>query len=223
MGTMTIEAIWFTCFEQICFNKEVMKNMKRLRILYIADGRLNSFSSPHSFIDSKYILNGSIEFLCNNLQWVYWEQYPWVSLSDNFKPQRLVHLYLGWSLLHDLWTKRKELLPCLRWLDLSFSDRLMQIPNFTGMPNLEFLNLKRCWSLKKVHPSLGNCKKLNKLSLYRCKSLERFSCVNMESLEHLDLEGCLKLDKFPNFFGRMKLELEIKVEGTGIRELPSSI
>ncbi|XP_049410678.1 TMV resistance protein N-like [Solanum stenotomum] len=116
-----------------------------------------------------------------------------------------------------------ELLPCLRWLDLSFSDRLMQTPNFTGMPNLECLNLKRCRSLKKVHPSLGNCKKLNKLSLYRCKSLERFPCVNVESLEHLDLEGCLKLDKFPNFFGRMKLELEIKVEGTGIRELPSSI
>ncbi|XP_049346823.1 TMV resistance protein N-like [Solanum verrucosum] len=221
-GTMTIEAIWFTCFEQICFNKEVMKNMKRLRILCIADGRLNRFSSPHSSIDSKYILNGSIEFLSNNLQWVYWEQYPWVSLPDNFKPQRLVHLYLGWSLLHDLWTKRK-LLPCLRWLDLSFSDRLMQTPNFTGMPNLECLNLKRCRSLKKVHPSLGNCKKLNKLSLYRCKSLERFPCVNVESLEHLDLEGCLKLDKFPNFFGRMKLELEIKVEGTGIRELPSSI
>ncbi|KAH0661333.1 hypothetical protein KY284_026264 [Solanum tuberosum] len=222
-GTMTIEAIWLTCFEQICFNKEAMKNMKRLRILCIADGRLNRFSLPHSSIDSKYILNGSIEFLSNNLQWVYWEQYPWVSLPDNFKPQRLVHLYLGWSLLHDLWTKRKELLPCLRWLDLSFSDRLMQTPNFTGMPNLECLNLKRCRSLKKVHPSLGNCKKLNKLSLYRCKSLERFPCVNVESLEHLDLEGCLKLDKFPNFFGRMKLELEIKVEGTGIRELPSSI
>ncbi|KAG5598780.1 hypothetical protein H5410_030150 [Solanum commersonii] len=180
-GTMTIEAIWFTCFEQICFNKEAMKNMKRLRILYIADGRLNRFSSPHSSIDSKYILNGSIEFLSNNLQWVYWEQYPWVSLPDNFKTQRLVHLYLGWSLLHDLWTKRK-------------AD-----------------------SNTKFH---GDAK----FGMFESEEiLERFPCVNVESLEHLDLEGCLKLDKFPNFFGRMKLELEIKVEGTGIRELPSSI
>ncbi|KAH0750703.1 hypothetical protein KY290_029935 [Solanum tuberosum] len=223
MGSMTVEAIWFTYFEQICFNKETMKNMKRLRILYIANGRLNRSSSSHSPIDLKYITRGSIECLPNNLRWVFWNNYPWESLPKNFEPQRLVQLSLRGSLLHDLWTKRKELLPSLRWLDLSFSSRLVGTPDFTGMPNLECLNLEECRSLKKVHPSLGNCKKLIKLSLYRCESLERFPCINVESLEHLNLEECFRLEEFPEIIGRMKLELKIKVKCIGIREIPSYI
>ncbi|KAG5598771.1 hypothetical protein H5410_030141 [Solanum commersonii] len=105
--TMAMVVIWFTYFEQIYLNKEAMENMKKLRIIYIDDGRPHRLASPLSDIDSKHIPNGSIECLSNNLRWVFWKQYPWESLSENFKPQRLVHLSLNRSLLHDLWTKRK--------------------------------------------------------------------------------------------------------------------
>ncbi|XP_049410687.1 TMV resistance protein N-like [Solanum stenotomum] len=130
---------------------------------------------------------------------------------------------LGKSQHEYLMSKFGELLPSLRWLDLSFSSRLVGTPDFTGMPNLERLNLEECRSLKKVHPSLGNCKKLIKLSLYRCESLERFPCINVESLEHLNLEECFRLEEFPEIIGRMKLELKIKVKCIGIREIPSYI
>ncbi|KAH0748084.1 hypothetical protein KY290_027316 [Solanum tuberosum] len=122
-----------------------------------------------------------------------------------------------------IYGQKKELLLCLRWLDLSFSSRLMQTPNFTGMPKLECLNLEKCSSLKKVHSSLGDCKNLIKLNLYCCERLESFPCVNVKSLEHLNLEGCQSLEKFPEILGRMKSKLEIKVKGIGIREIPSSI
>jgi len=91
----------------------------------------------------------------------------------------------------------------------------MQTPNFTGMPNLECLNLEKCSNLKKVHSSLGDCKKLIKLNLYCCERLESFPCVNVKSLEHLNLEGCQSLEIFPEIIRRMKSELEIKVKALG--------
>ncbi|OIT27720.1 PREDICTED: TMV resistance protein N-like [Nicotiana attenuata] len=108
-------------------------------------------------------------------------------------------------------------LPSLRRIDLSFSKSLMRTPDFTGMPNLEYLNLKNCSNLEEVHHSLGCCSKLIRLNLMYCESLKRFPCVNMESLKYLSVGNCSRLEKFPEILGRIKPELEI-----GIRELPSS-
>ncbi|KAK4707705.1 hypothetical protein R3W88_028630 [Solanum pinnatisectum] len=225
-GTMAVEAIWFTCFEQLCINKKAMENMKRLRILCICDGneydRLTSFSSPPSLIDLKDVPYGSIEYLPSNLRWFVWNHFPWESLPNDFEPQRLVHLDLRWSLLCYLWTETKHL-PSLRKLDLSYSKSLMQTPDFTGMPNLEYLNLEECSSLEEVHHSLACCRKLIELNLQSCGSLERFPCVNVESMEYLNLDDCYSLEKFPEIFGRMKPELVIHMQGSWIMELPSSI
>lgn len=102
---MAVEGIWFTFIQRLCFSREAMKNMKRLRILYIC-----SFISPIDREDAVCDSNcddGSIEYLPNNLRWFVWHEYPWKSLPENFEPQRLVHLDLQWSSLCDLWTKRK--------------------------------------------------------------------------------------------------------------------
>ncbi|XP_055818720.1 TMV resistance protein N-like isoform X2 [Solanum dulcamara] len=114
-------------------------------------------------------------------------------------------------------------LPSLRKLDLSYSKSLIRTPDFTGMPNLEYLNLRGCTSLKEVHHSLGCSRKLIQLDLYHCERLERFPRVNVESLKSLDLLGCSSLEKFPEILGKMKLELEIHMRFTWIRELPSSV
>ncbi|KAF3627539.1 TMV resistance protein N [Capsicum annuum] len=220
-GTMAVEGIWFTFIQRLCFSREAMKNMKRLRILYIC-----SFISPIDREDAVCDSNcddGSIEYLPNNLRWFVWHEYPWKSLPENFEPQRLVHLDLQWSSLCDLWTKRKEILPSLRWLHLSYSENLMRTPDFTGMPKLEYLDLGNCTRLEEVHPSLECCGRLIRLNLYCCKNLMSFPCVNVESLEHLNLEDCFRLEKFPGILGRMKPKLKIKMRGSGIRELPSSI
>ncbi|XP_059307274.1 TMV resistance protein N-like isoform X2 [Lycium ferocissimum] len=100
--------------------------------------------------------------------------------------------------------------------------RLKELPGFIGMPNLVDLNLGNCDDLEEVDDSLGYCGKLIRLHLGYCTSLKRFPCVNVESLEYLDLFGCSSLEKFPEIRGRMKPELKIEMEDSGIRELPSS-
>ncbi|PHT59268.1 TMV resistance protein N [Capsicum baccatum] len=146
-----------------------------------------------------------------------------VSLPDSFEPKRLVHLNLRFSLvLHHLWTGTKHL-PSLQTLDRSYSTNLMQTPNFTGMPNLDYLNLSYCYNLEEIHHSLGCSRKLNFLYLCFCARLKRFPCVSGESLEYLYLHDCYNLEKFPKILGRMKPELKIKMGRSGIRELPSSI
>ncbi|XP_049390124.1 TMV resistance protein N-like, partial [Solanum stenotomum] len=223
-GTVAVEVIWNIYIPKLWLSKEAMKNMKRLRILHITDchGWLQrdpypdycpgSDSEDNVSYDSN-CHDGFIEYLPNNLRWFTWYRYPCKSLPENFKPQRLVHLELQDSLLHELWTKRKILLPSLRRLDLRYSRSLMATPDFTGMPNLEYLDLSGCKSLKEVHHSLGCSRKLISLELYGCINLERFPCVNVESLEKLYLMSCCSLEKFPEFLGRLKLKLDISERG----------
>nr|XP_016467104.1 PREDICTED: TMV resistance protein N-like [Nicotiana tabacum]XP_016467105.1 PREDICTED: TMV resistance protein N-like [Nicotiana tabacum]XP_016467106.1 PREDICTED: TMV resistance protein N-like [Nicotiana tabacum]XP_016467107.1 PREDICTED: TMV resistance protein N-like [Nicotiana tabacum] len=208
-GTMAMEAIFlpYFDFDTLRFSKKAMENMKRLRIFNI--GR----SLAH---------DGFIEYLSNSLRWFVWYYYPFESLPSTFEPKMLVHLQLVCSSLHHLWTETKHLLS-LRRINLSSSKSLMRTPDFTGIPNLEYLNLHGCTSLEEVHHSLGRCRKLIQLDLYYCKSLKRFPCVNVESLEYLCLENCSSLEKFPESHGRMKPEIQIDMEGCRISELPSSI
>ncbi|XP_060208177.1 TMV resistance protein N-like [Lycium barbarum] len=215
-GDQTIEAIWYPYFNNISFSKEAMKNMKRLRILYIR-GNVNP-----NIDDGSNSHDGSIKYLPNNLRWFVWNHYPWESLPASFEPKRLVHLQLVSSSLHYLWTGRKHF-PYLRMLNLSGSKHLMQTPDCSGMPNLEYLSLSDHSNLEEVHHSLGCSKKHVELKLRDCKSLKRFPCVNLESLEYMYLQDCSGLEKFPEILGRMKLELKIHMGGSGIRELPSSI
>ncbi|KAG5574223.1 hypothetical protein H5410_054357, partial [Solanum commersonii] len=96
MGTMAVEAIWFTCFKKLSFSKEAMKNMQSLRILCI---------QSYSLISQSDLEDGSIEYLPNNLCWFVWHCYPWKLLPENFNPRRLVHLDLQRSSLHYLWNE----------------------------------------------------------------------------------------------------------------------
>ncbi|XP_075080789.1 TMV resistance protein N-like isoform X1 [Nicotiana tabacum] len=208
-GTMAMEAIFLPYFNSgiLRFSKKAMKNMKRLRILNI---------------ERSLTYDGSIEYLPNNLRWFVLYGHPCESLPSTFEPKMLVHLELWGSSLHYLWMETKHL-PSLRRIDLSSSRSLMRTPDFTGMPNLEYLNMLYCSNLEEVHHSLRCCNKLIRLNLNYCKSLKRFPCVNVESLEYLSLEYCSRLEKFPEIHGRMKPEIQIHMKHSGIRELPSSI
>ncbi|WMV26225.1 hypothetical protein MTR67_019610 [Solanum verrucosum] len=120
-GTKAVEAIWVPNFNKPRFSKEAMTIMQRLRILCIHDSNC---------------LDGSVEYLPNNLRWFVWNNYPCESLPENFEPQKLVHLDLSLSSLHHLWTGKKHLL-FLQKQDLRDSRSLMQTPDFTWMPNLK--------------------------------------------------------------------------------------
>ncbi|KAG5589258.1 hypothetical protein H5410_039772 [Solanum commersonii] len=208
-GTKAVEAIWLHYIQNLCFSKKAMKKMKKLRVLYI--GRFHTHDE-------------TIEYLPNNLRWFECLWYPWKSLPENFEPKRLVHLDLQYSLLRYLWIGTKQHFPSLRRINLSFSRSLIRTPVFTGMPNLEYLNLEGCSNLEEVHHSLGCSRKLIELNLSWCVSLKRFPCVNVESLESLNLQHCCSLEKFPEILGRIKpLELDIQMRKNVIGELPSSV
>nr|XP_016497112.1 PREDICTED: TMV resistance protein N-like isoform X2 [Nicotiana tabacum] len=205
-GTMAMEAIWLhDNFGTLRFSNEAMKNMKRLRILYI----------------ERWSCYGSIEYLSNNLHWLVLDGYPCESLPSTFEPKMLVHVQLKHNSLHYLWMETKHL-PSLKKLILSGSGNLMRTPDFKGMPNLEYLDLSFCSNFEELHDTLGCCRKLVELNLTWCERLKRFPCVNVESLEYLSLENCSSLEKFPEIHGRMKPKIQIHMLGSGIRELPSS-
>ena len=68
----------------------------------------------------------------------------------------------------------------LKFVDVSNSQQLIKMPNFSSMPNLERLNIGGCTSLHKLHSSIGACP-------------------------------------------YMKFIKELRFNGTGIKEVPSSI
>ncbi|XP_021833856.1 TMV resistance protein N-like [Prunus avium] len=100
---------------------------------------------------------------------------------------------------------------------------LRKTPDFSGVPNLEFLNLNYCTSLVELHPSAGFLHKLVELSLTGCRSLTLFPrIVNLKSLLELNLDGCISLENFPEIKGKMESLKYLDLSHTSIKELPSS-
>lgn len=68
--------------------------MKKLRLLYI-DNR------P----DFRY--SQRLEYLSNELRWIYWPGCPSDSLPESFEPEKLVHLEMPQSRIVQFWTGKK--------------------------------------------------------------------------------------------------------------------
>ena len=112
----------------------------------------------------------------------------------------------------------------MKFIDLADSLNLIEIPDVTGIPNLEKLVLIRCRNLQEFHPSIGIHKKLICLNVNWCTKLSRLpGKFEMESLVTLDLEGCSNVKKIPEFVGNMECLQFLNLEETTITELPSSI
>lgn len=127
-----------------------------------------------------------------------------------------------------LWGNNFEHLPrsmsqlgTLRFLNLSHCKKLKELPRFTGMPNLETLNLIKCTNLEEVHHSLGCLKKLQRLTLTNCIQLKRFPGLCIDSLKYLCLRDCSSLEKFPKIFGSMKVNSDIHMLDNVMRDLNS--
>ncbi|KAB1222625.1 TMV resistance protein N [Morella rubra] len=118
---------------------------------------------------------------------------------------------------------QKSRLGNLKGIDLRWSENLVEIPDLRGAPNLERLNLEGCKGLSKVHPHIGVHKQLKELILSHCNHLESLPDeINMESIKLIDLRHCSRLQKFPDIVGNMTSLEHLWLDGTGIKELPSS-
>jgi Leucine-rich repeat (LRR) protein len=108
-------------------------------------------------------------------------------------------------------------------MDLSYSQNLINTPDFIGFRNLERLIFQGCTRLYKIHPSVGALRRLTLLNLKDCKRLKSLPHkINLESLEIFILSGCSRLKKFSEIGRNMTCLSELYLDGTDIEELPSS-
>ncbi|KAK8478551.1 hypothetical protein V6N11_057176 [Hibiscus sabdariffa] len=146
----------------------------------------------------KLIANGvDIASLPNELRYLWWEYYPFKSLSSEFNPKNLFVLKLYHGNMEQLWNEDYQDLVNLRVIDVSFSKKLRKIPNILGAINLRILCCEGC------------------------ESLVELPCLNhLTYLETLQLDGCLnfkKLPELPNDIG------ELLLSNTKIKEVSDSI
>ncbi|WVZ04465.1 hypothetical protein V8G54_025271, partial [Vigna mungo] len=143
-----------------------------------------------------YHFSGSLSHLSNELGYLTWKNYPFECLPQSFQSHKLVELKLRESSIERLWSDTKVLLN-LKRLDLSYSKKLVEMPEVTEALNLEVIDLERCIQLRKLSPSIGLLGKLTILNLKYCKNLVSLpnSMLDLNSLEYLSVSRCSNLFK----------------------------
>ncbi|KAK9941542.1 hypothetical protein M0R45_007246 [Rubus argutus] len=189
------------------WNPEAFSNLSQLSLLHIRN------------VD----LPKGLTCLSNSLRLLEWIGYPLRSLPKNFEADELIELNLCYSNIEYLW-KGKKNLDKLKVIKLCHSQNIVQTPDFTGVYNLESLDLEGCKNLVGIHESLGELERLIELNLKDCKSLESLpDKFEMKSLETLVLSNCSKVKKIPDFVGNMERLSELYLDETAIESLPGSI
>ncbi|KAB2633931.1 disease resistance protein [Pyrus ussuriensis x Pyrus communis] len=137
-----------------------------------------------------------------------------LNLPSNFYPRHLVKFDVSYSGIRQLKEFKLSVNGC----------ELQNVPDLSGSPNIRILDLRDCTSLVEVHDSVGFLDKLQFLHLDRCSKLTRFvTRLGSRSLRYLSLEGCRRLESFPEIEGKMESLEHLGIRESGIRELPSSI
>ncbi|KAB1227130.1 putative WRKY transcription factor 19 [Morella rubra] len=187
---------------------KAFSQMKKLRIL-----KIGSINITKNFFDQLSTVEWDEDTLnsmpTKELRLMNWSGFPFKYLPMDFNPDNLVELKMRGSSVKQLWKGNKSL-GNLKRLDLSGSEWLMETPDFSKAQNLEMIDLE-------------GLKRLKQLDLSFCEDLRELpDQISLESLEDFILSGCSRLKKFPDIVGNMKsLEL-LYLDGTGIREVPTS-
>ncbi|PWA43038.1 toll/interleukin-1 receptor (TIR) domain-containing protein [Artemisia annua] len=206
-----IEAIRYDDFH---FPKQgfmtLVSKLKKLRFLDVTNSRGGS------------CFDEGPNFLSNELKYINWHWYPPSLFPKSFQPRKLVVLKLKDSLQKELW-KGDKCMPCLKQLELTFSNSLVRTPDIGGLSCLEELIIKNCKRLKEIHQSLGNHESLVYVSISVCNKLTRFpSIVRMEKLKTLEISFCKALE-FPKIEENMDSLEKLHLYDVAIEVLPSSI
>ncbi|KAI9084325.1 hypothetical protein K1719_033667 [Acacia pycnantha] len=200
--------------------------LEKQRRIVKADWDPNCFSKMINLrlLDlSKVHILRKLESLPSSLKFLRWDDYAQDCLPSIEKLCNLERLQLCNTNIQKLW-EGNPVLNKLRIIDMSGSESLSETPDFSGTPNLEELLLNRCRKLVRVHESVGQLKKLVKLSLKKCKRLEFLPTkLEMNNLQEFILVGCVGLENLPNFGEEMESLYFINVSHTGITQIPSSI
>ncbi|KAG5549554.1 hypothetical protein RHGRI_014771 [Rhododendron griersonianum] len=169
-------------------------------------------------------INGPYKKFLKGLRWLCWRGFPLKSIPGDFPLESLVALDMQYSFLKNLWEGTKFLW-LLKILNLSHSYNLVKTPDFSELPNLERLVLKRCTSLVEVHESIGRLERLVLLNLEDCKNLRNVprSIYMLKHLETLVISGCSNLNGLQTNMGNMESLTVLKVDGIALNQsLPTN-
>ncbi|TXG55877.1 hypothetical protein EZV62_017190 [Acer yangbiense] len=203
--------------KNIDLSSQAFENMCNLRFLKLYD--LTQSTEERTNI-SKVHLPYGLNYLPDKLRYFHWCGYPSKVLPSKLSLDHLVELDLFDSNVEQLWEGEHHV-PRLKRLILGHSQQLTRIPNLSGSPYLEVIDLVDCRSLLDISSSIQNLKNLNYLRLAGCKSLRSFSRdICFESVENLDLSSCINLMKFPQISGNIRT---LSLNGSEIKEVPSSV
>ncbi|EOA15297.1 hypothetical protein CARUB_v100258950mg, partial [Capsella rubella] len=192
-------------------NERVFQGMTNLQFL--------KFQGCHKTLD----LPCGLEYMSQNLRLLQWESFSVTCLPPIFNSEFLVELELCFSKLEKLWEEIKPL-PNLKWMDLSWSQNLKELPDLSTATNLLELNLRGCSSLVKLPSIIGSAKNLQKLNLQYCSSLVKLPSTigSTNNLQKLNLGGCSSLISLPSFIGSSTNLQVLYLSGcSSLVELPS--
>ncbi|KAG7941893.1 hypothetical protein I3843_16G071000 [Carya illinoinensis] len=167
-GTNKIEGMLIDLPEEdlIHLSPGAFEKMKMLRVLI---NRNALFSEPPSYFS-------------NELRVLNFSNYHGTSFPPNFNGKNLVHLRMTDCKIKSLGNKFKNF-QNLKFLILSRCDFLKRIPGISVLPNLEELEISRCYRLVEVDQSIGS---LSKLAFLRAGSHPHSSPVpNLLMSPHL--------------------------------------
>ncbi|KAK9942548.1 hypothetical protein M0R45_008207 [Rubus argutus] len=176
------------------------------------------------FINCNACLSGYVDYLPNSLKLIDWGRCELKSFPSNFQPKELIVLNMPYGRITQLGKGFVQHLTKVTSLNFDDCKFLKKVPDLSGISNLKSLSLSRCTSLMEVDPNVGFLEKLVEFILNGCSNLSKFPTrVCWKSLEDLVLLDCKRLKKFPEIVDKMDSLALLQLQGSGIKELPSSI
>ncbi|VVB09512.1 unnamed protein product [Arabis nemorensis] len=212
-GTGSVIGISFDMskINEFSISGRAFEGMRNLRFLRIYRKPFSKEVTLRIQEDMKYL---------PRLRLLLWESFPRKRLPSTFRLECLIALIMPNSKLEKLW-RGIEPLASLRKVDLSFSDKLKEIPNLSNATNLEILTLQYCTSLVELPSSISNLHKLKTLMMLGCKRLKVVPTnINLASLEKVNMYQCSQLRMFPDISRNIKY---LYLGNTKIKEVPPSI
>ncbi|CAN6554464.1 unnamed protein product [Malus baccata var. baccata] len=211
-GTPIVQAMWVdgSKIENQTLKRADFKVMSNLMMLTIVNsGTYRKFTA-------------SLD-LPSSLRYLNWEGYPLKSLPSKFSPENLVELHMPRSAVKKLWNEDQRLVN-LKVINLKYSKYLMEVPNLSGSPKIEHIDLYMCKKLSVVPGSIYSLTNLKTLSFRDCPVLKELpsGSVRLQSLEVLDL-SCTSISEIPDgLVGSTSLQ-KLDLSGSMIRSIPASI
>ncbi|XP_058758851.1 disease resistance protein RPV1-like [Vicia villosa] len=189
-GTDAIQSIVLDLnkIKKVQLHAKTFKKMHNLKMIqFYKTYWFESYSNVtfHTFLNS----------FPDNLKFLGWTGFPQKSLPQDFCPNNLVALDMPSSDLEQLW-ERDQTLPNLKRLDLSYSEKIIGLPDLSLFPNIEEIILTGCLSLEQVYSS-SILHKLNWLYADGCTSLKSLSIpsnILSRSTGSVHLYGCRNLE-----------------------------